>query len=241
MLENHGELFRLSRFGHLIKAFSDFERLLKDNSYKVKSFKKGVLTNPDLKDYSILIVGLPHKDILQEEIRLLREFVYAGGGLLLLARANNVLLYDTKVLQRYIVNLDSLNQLTSNFGIVFEKDLIEAGKNLKKAQLLECPIITQFSPHPIVQGVKELIIGEGVPIRIEGDARAIAVSDADTTPPNCIVLATTQFGQGRVVAIGTHSIFTRLSILKIPLRLGLYEPNHLLLVMNVINWLAGRI
>ncbi len=233
---------------------SDFERILKENAYSLQNFKKGVLINFDLKDCDVVIVGAPHADIIQEEISILREFVERGGGLFIMGSASIETLLrarnmpqskDIKIpsilLSKFRVNLDSLNQLASEFGIIFEDKIITAGKNFIENFNEKYPVITQFFSHPIVQGVKELIIASGVPLKIKGEMQSIAISDPDTIPPNCCVLASIQFGKGRVVALSSYSLFTRLSILKIPLRLGLYKPDHVILGLNIMNWLSHHV
>jgi uncharacterized membrane protein len=248
VLENHGELFRLSRFFGF-KLFSDFERLLKQNSYTLKNFKKGILLSPDLTNVQVLILGAPHAEIMPEEIQAIRDFVSDGGGLLLIGNANIGAYYrskglsaqaggETGLLSRFHINFPSLNSLAAIFGITFHDEYIVNGAKFLKSFGQNYPIITNFSSHPVLVGVQELIIGTGAPLSLQGKAQAIAITDSDTTPPSCAVLAATSFAKGRVIALSSFTPFTRLSLLKIPVPYGLYKPDHTILALNIVNWLA---
>ncbi|NVM30269.1 MAG: hypothetical protein HWN65_15600 [Candidatus Helarchaeota archaeon] len=237
-IENHGELFRISRF-RLMKVFSDFVRLLKKNRYEVKNFRKGAITNFDLGGYDVIILGLPQKGIFQEEIQAIYDFIFDGGGLLLIGGAP-----IQKSIIHITVDIKSLNQLASEFGIEFDYNLLTGGKNSLSLggfpRRPPFPIVTKFSPHPIIKGISELVIIDGAPLRIKGKVQAIAVSDPDTIPPSSIVLATVQFGKGRIVAISSPYMFLRMSVIGIPITHGLYKPDHLVFAMNVIDWLVYR-
>ncbi len=187
-----------------------------------------MLTHPDLRGYDVLILGAPTKELDPNEILAIIDFVDQGGGLLLIGQAHNPGLtqyYELRnrklvgwVASKFLVNFHSLNQLTSKFGIIFTNENITAGKKFMKSTGLPLPIITQFSTHPILQGVNELVISGGAPIQIKGEFKGIAFSDEDTIPPNSVVLAVNEDKNGRVVALASPSPFTRISILRITQR-----------------------
>lgn len=238
IMENHGEQFRISRLGG-IKLFSDFERVLKENGHRFKSFKKGSITGPDLKGYDIAVIGLGLKDIRPGEIQSLTDFVSEGGGLFIIGGVN----YSPSLGKSY--DLERLNSLAPQFGITFKHKPIEAGKNhmkettkfIKERHVQSVPLITKFAPHPIVAGISELIY-LGVPLEIAGEVQAIAISDEDTTPPNCVVLAAVQYGTGKVVAIGSPNVFLRMSLMKISMPFGMAKPDHIILAVNIMKWLG---
>jgi hypothetical protein len=238
IIENHEEQFRISRLGG-IKLYSDFERVLKENGYELKSFKKGSITNSDLKGYDIAIIGLGVNNIHPAEIQTLQDFVAEGGGLFIIGGVN----YSPPMGKSY--NIDQLNRMTQQFGIICEDKPIEAGKNhmketttlIRERHIRSVPLITKFTPHPIVGGISELIYW-GVPLKTTKEVQAIAVSDEDTTPPSCIVLAAVEYGKGKVIAVGSPNLFLRMSLMKISMPFGMAKPDHVILAVNIVNWLS---
>lgn len=241
IIENHGELFRLGRY-FFVKIYSDFEKLLKKNGYQLRNFNRGMITNFDLKEYNIVIIGEPQRRIYQEEIQAVKDFVSNGGGLLLIGGAGNNPLLLSEC--QYSVELENFNRLANDFGIGFGYTLLVGGENsLYKASIVSSsfspyPIITKFLPHPVVQNINELVIYNGVPIRVKEEWQSLAISDSDTSPPNSIVLAATQYGKGKIVAISTSKVFVRKSFMKIKFYFGLYRKPHRILLTNIINWLS---
>ncbi len=239
MIENHGEQVRISGQGG-IKLYSDFERILKGNGYQLKAFKKGHLTEHDLQGYNVIIVSLGMKNFEQGEIISIKNFVNEGNGLFIIGGVN----YSPPLNSSF--DVAHLNSLASHFGIVLEPQQIIAGKSHMRETTLffhdkasqSIPLITKFGSHPITNGVNELIYA-GVEMQISKSVTSIATSDEDTIPPNCIVLSFTEYGKGRVVALGSPNLFLRMSLMKISFPFGLHNPNHVILTTNILNWLTS--
>ncbi|HUX98312.1 MAG TPA: hypothetical protein VMV49_02045, partial [Candidatus Deferrimicrobium sp.] len=85
--------------------------------------------------------------------------------------------------------------------------------------------------------ISELIY-VGVPLETTKEVQPIAISDEDTTPPNCIVLAAAEYEKGKVVAIGSPNLFFRMSLMKISMPFGMAKPDHVILAVNIVNWLS---
>ncbi|MHA1264866.1 MAG: hypothetical protein ACTSRS_06480 [Candidatus Helarchaeota archaeon] len=193
----------------------------------------------DLKGDDIVIIGLGQEEIHLGEIQSLTYFVSEGGGLFIIGgeEISSPLNKPFKI--------GHLNNLSSKFGITFKYDRIKAGKNhmtetttlLKEQHVQGVPVITKFSSHPIAIGISEILY-VGVPLEISGGVQAIAISDDDMIPSNCVVLASVQYGKGKVVATGSFNMFLRMSIMKISMAFGMAKPDHVILTMNIMKWLS---
>ena len=264
------EVFRTRHFHWytgVMDIFWHFRDFLSNNLHEVDVLKKGLVTNFALKNANMIIIGLPLKEISEDEILTIKEYVSDGGSLLLaggtlswpkkrtlfgtrneegiIPRFGGVILMNVDLSRIYtfspIEKIEYLNRLSHEFGIRFTYDLLVGGKKYlpEKSDFhhaessYHVPIITNFSPHPILEGISGIVIADGCPIQIHGDVQAIAISDDDTEPSRSIVLAVAKFGHGKVVALSSPSIFV-----KRQLPYGLQKMNHLFFATNLINWLV---
>ncbi len=277
ILENHNELFRLSRLSlwNRWNFFSDFKRVLKGNGFEISTFKKGKVTQFDLEEYDIIVEGLPQIDFTNSEIEVIKDYIMGGGGLLLLAggitfvkRYNSSYYWYEKgprvggiplwrgvpqwQLARYnkksiSVSIQILNRITTPFNFQFGKRLLYAKNSFCNVAAL--PRMTKFFPHPLSSRLSDLTIVDAVNVthcREVNNIQTIGMTTTNTIPSYCVVLIQAQIGDGRVVAMGSPSPFISLRYYyekkdfkkKPGIPYGLYHPNHLILLLNIMNWLA---
>jgi hypothetical protein len=176
---------------------------------KISGYDAVVLTDP------IIMYGL-------EEVNALQRFVDNNGSLL--------------VLGTYYPNIvtESINKITSKYGIQFDKNLIANYSDVVFANALNSLInITSFYGHPITSGLTGYLYGYGSTLSISSPATI-----ASSTPSqfgNLTALAASDLPNGgRIVAAGsllfaTDEYLTSSSY-----------PGNLKLVENIFDWLLGK-
>ncbi|MBY8990936.1 MAG: hypothetical protein KGD58_09295 [Candidatus Lokiarchaeota archaeon] len=218
------------------KEFSDFANLLRRLDITIKLNDSKHLVKDVVRDVDLLVIGNAIDDLFSSnEIKIVVDFVRSGGGLLLLSE------YGSDYLQK-----TNINDLSGKFGIKFEKNLI---KEVNKANQ-NCTStlhIQKFSKNQLTKHIREIRIGGACSIFLSKDAKPLLKSEQDSWPEifdstneqwikegeeeEQIIAAFTEFGQGKVVAIGDIDIFTSDS------NIGLNSLDNQRFLQNIINWL----
>jgi len=216
--------------------FKEFLNLLKRLDLKIKKNKNGQITKEILENIDLLIIGNPIDDFFSSlEIKHVVDHVRSGGGLLLLSE------YGSDSLQK-----TNLNDVAGKFGIFFEKNLIKEmnDNNQNCTSILH---IQDFLKHQITKNLREMIIGGACSLFINKEVKPILQTKDHSVwsevynnnsekwtkdkEEQQTIAAYTEFGQGKVVALGDIDIFTLNS------RIGLNSFDNRKFVQNVINWL----
>jgi hypothetical protein len=218
------------------EEFNDFLNLLKRLDLKIKKNEDDNITKETLNNIDLLILGNPIDDFFSSsEIKFIVDHVRNGGGLLLVSE------YGADFLQK-----TNLNDISGKFGIFFEKNIIKEmnDSNQNCTSILH---IQQFIDHQITKTLRELIIGGSCSLFLSKDVKPLlqtkdrsiwsetysSASEEWTKEEEKqqIIAAYTEFGQGKVVAIGDIDIFTSNS------RIGINSLDNRKLLQNIINWL----
>ncbi len=216
--------------------FSEFLDLLKKLDLKVKKNEDSRITKEILKDTDLLILGNPIDDFFSSiEIKHIIDHVRSGGGLLLLSE------YGADYLQK-----TNLNDISGKFGIFFEKNIIKE-MNTNNHNCTSILHIQDFEKHQITKNLRELIIGGACSLFLSKDVKPLLQSNVTSVwsevynntseewtkdqEKQQIIAAYTEFGQGKVVAIGDIDIFTANS------RMGINTFDNRKFLQNLINWL----
>ncbi len=217
--------------------FSEFLNLLKRMDIKIKKTENEHLRKNMLSDVDLLIIGNPIDDYFSSlEVKYIVDFVRRGGGLLLLSE------YGADYLQK-----TNLNDISGKFGILFEKNIIkEINKvNQNGSSILH---IKDFSKHQINRHLREIIIGGACSLILSKNAKPIFQINKDYAWSEVfnniteqwikeeeereqIIAAFTEFGQGKVLAIGDIDVFTTDS------NIGINSLDNQKFLQNAINWL----
>ena len=219
--ETHKEVQRIS------DGYARFHEFLELSGFEVEPLTEGFLTLPRLRAYSVLVLPLPRKPLLKEEIASIVSFVEGGGGLLIIGDCGGDKFWGSNI-----------NNLSRIFGITFNSDIIKA--------LKEPVIINRFKQHPVTVGIRQIVCRTGSSLNITGNAVGLAsASDEawadrltgrigipepeEAKGQNVIVLAVSNFGLGRVVCLGSSTLFTDSNLLSDHKKLGL----------NILKWLSS--
>lgn len=218
------------------KEFSEFSNLLRRLDINVKKNENEHLTKEMVRNVDLLVIGNPIDDFFSTpEIKIIVDFVRSGGGLLLLSE------YGSDYLQK-----TNVNDISGKFGIKFEKNLI---KEVNKANQ-NCTSIIHIQnllKHQLTKHIREMKIGGACSLFLSKDAKPLLQSTEDAWPEifnsstekwikegeeeKQIIAAYSEFGQGKVIAIGDIDIFTSDS------NIGVNSLDNQKFIQNIINWL----
>jgi hypothetical protein len=220
------------------EEFSDFLFLLEQANLVIKVNENQEITSKVLNDIDILVLGNPIDDYFSNiEIRDICNYVRSGGNLLVISE------YGADFLQK--TNLNDFSGM--HFGIFFEKNLVKELNhvNQNRSSVLH---IKKFQNHDITKGLREIIIGGTCSLFLNKKAKPLfETKDKEvwseiynnTTgkwikdkEEEQIVAAFTEFGKGKIVAIGDIDIFTN------DKHIGIKSLDNTNFVRNLINYLS---
>jgi hypothetical protein len=182
------------------------------------------------------MIGNPIDDFFSSiEVKSVVDFVRSGGGLLLLSE------YGSDYLQK-----TNLNDIAGKFGLNFEKNLVKEANKANQDHISTLHILN-FLKHPITKHIREIKIGGACSLSLSKDAKPLLQTDQNSWPEvfnssteqwikedeerEQVIAAFTEFGKGKVIAIGDIDIFTSDS------NFGLNSLDNQKFIQNIINWL----
>ncbi|MFX0074023.1 MAG: hypothetical protein ACFE96_01165 [Candidatus Hermodarchaeota archaeon] len=227
---NHNEMLTLG------DEFTDFLKLLQNYNLEIKKNESKDVTKKILEDIDVLVLGNPIDDYFSNiEIKDIVNFVRLGGNLMLISE------YGSDFLQK-----TNLNDLASNFGFIFEKNLIKE-QNSENQNCSSILHIQEFPSHDIVNGLREMIIGGACSLFLNMGARPLLKTNKNNIwseiynnnseewtkdkEQQHIIAAYSNFGQGKVVALGDIDIFCN------DQNIGIHSVDNYKFLRNTINWL----
>lgn len=216
--------------------FKEFFNLLLRLDLKVRQNKNGQITKESLENIDLLIIGNPIDNFFSSlEIKSIIDYVRSGGGLLLLSE------YGADHLQR-----TNLNDISRKFGISFEKNLIKE-MNSANQNCTSILHVQDFMKDQITKSLREILIGGVCSLLLSKKAKPLLKTSESSVwseiynnkteewtkheEKQHTIAAFTEFGQGKVVAIGDVDIFTLNS------KIGINSLDNRKFIQNVINWL----
>ena len=220
--------------------FSDFLNLLQNLNLKIKKNENKDLTRKFLEDIDVLVLGNPIDDYFSNiEIKDIVNYVRVGGNLMLVSE------YGADFLQK-----TNLNELATNFGFFFEKNLIKE-QNSHNQNCSSILHIQKFPSNDIVNGLREVIIGGACSLFLKKGAKPLLQTSEKNIwseiynntseewtkdkEQQHTLAAYTNFGQGKVIALGDIDIFCSDD------NIGINSLDNQKFLQNVINWLTGPV
>jgi len=223
------------------KEFTNFQEFLKRIDFIIKKNENDGITQEILDNVDLLVLGNPINDFFSSiEIKIVLDFVRSGGGLLLLSE------YGSDSLQK-----TNINDISVKFGIIFQKNIVKEINKVNK-NCTSIIHIQNFPKHVITKHLREIVIGGACSLNLSRDAKPlIQITNEDTVWSETynhasekwikdnnkkqILAALTEYGQGKVVAIGDIDLFTS------DINIGINAFDNLRYVQNIINWLIEPI
>jgi hypothetical protein len=227
---SHNEMLNIQE-----EEFSEFYDLLKSLNLKIKINENRNITEKQLQSVDILIIGNPIDNFFSSiEIKSIINFIREGGNLLLISE------YGADHLQK-----TNLNDISSKyFGIYFQKNIVKKSTDFNH----NCDsIITiqDFKDHLATAQLRDIILGGSCSLLINKNAEPLFFSkeswtevyndlenmwSKDEDQQQQIMAAHTEYGRGKVVALGDIDIFSN------DLNIGLNLLDNRKFIINIFNW-----
>jgi len=211
---------------------------LTDRGFEIEVNTDTPLDSIALRKYNVLVIAIPDKEISETEINAVLNFVEDGGGLLLLGESGGV--------------IDSMNNLSGNFGIVFNEDTLRDPSNCfhyYSGTYPEAPEVYHFINHELTRSVHLIDYyvvwfgctyeKGGCTLSLSSSASALAMGDEDSYSEIYekgsypIVLSRSSYGKGKIVAFGSYVSWEKGEYG------GINSQNNKQLVLNVFHCLSG--
>jgi hypothetical protein len=217
------------------EEFSEFLQLLKSLNLKVRTNENKNITEKQLQEIDILIIGNPIDNYFSSiEIKSIIDFVRKGGNLLLISE------YGADHLQK-----TNLNDISGKyFGIYFQKNIVKKFNNINQ----NCDSILtvqDFGNHITINQLRDIILGGSCSLLINNNSEPLFYSNESWTEVyndltnqwskdedniQHILAGCTKYGRGKVLAIGDIDIFSN------DLNIGLSLLDNRKFVLNLFSW-----
>lgn len=206
---------------------SKFLLLLTSSGYEVNKITESPINYTNIKNFDILFISgtrIGSMDFNATEIRSIAQFVSDGRGLFLIGN-------------EYIGREKNFNYIFNQlFGISFSENVKDKIHNANPAAgWSHSPAINIFVEHQITKGLEEVILKDTSGLNITKSSEPLAFSNP-TADPACIpVIGATEYGKGKVIAIGGDNIFTNAP------KVGINARDNKKLILNILEWLPSWI
>ncbi|MBD3187773.1 hypothetical protein GF325_13135 [Candidatus Bathyarchaeota archaeon] len=235
---SHGEQVQIEAV-----QYSELIDKLIEMNFKIGVITKAPLTMSKLSDYNILIIGNPKENYFSDdEINDIKNFVYQGGGLLLINDQGG----DP-------TNKNNLSKLGSIFGISFGTNIL-INDNAQSEDDEQLITTGNFLNHFIMRGIEKIAFKSTCALQlVEGDPKAevnavvhsgLGTSEiswngnawTESRKEKYTLVAVSKFGAGKVVALGTTRILSSL----INKKHGILAEDNAKFLSNIFAWLVNR-
>jgi hypothetical protein len=208
-------------------TYSRFNSIL-SNQFDLK-YTREPLTCVRRSNCDILVISTPLRYFSGEEFYTIRRFVIEGGGLLLMGNG----WYWVDTYERPIEDFP-LNQIGREFNVTVNDDGILDPTNEERYT-----IFSNFTPHPVTEGLTKIQSGIPSSLSITRNAIPIVRGDEDSYsgyhqpiykagdfPP---IAAALEYGRGRILFLGQDGFFSNSDI---------HNYDNLRFGLNIFDWLT---
>jgi tetratricopeptide (TPR) repeat protein len=181
--------------------FSDFISNIEDEVFSTKLLEERI--DPLIlskKNYDALVLFAPREEYSEEELTAIRSFVEEGGGLIIFSDGGDRM--------RELGITRPINQVSTMFGIQFNQD--EVNDPEEKLRAVESTLaIKVFARHAVTEGVETTAFPWGCTLTLTPPAIPLAFGNPTSYADgkkgkDIVVLAVSDYGKGRVVAMGDY-------------------------------------
>ena len=204
---------------------SEFLLLLTSNGYEVSKITEGPINYTNIRNFDILFISgtrAGSMDFNAVEIRSIAQFVSDGRGLFLIGN-------------EYIGREKNFNYLFNQlFGISFKEQVIDKVKNANPAAgWSHSPAINIFVEHQITKGLEEIILRDCSGLNLTKSSEPLAFSNPTSEPTSIPVIGATEYGKGKVIAVGGDRLFSNME------KVGVNARDNKQLILNILEWLPS--
>ncbi len=204
---------------------TEFLLLLTSNGYEVSKITEGPISFTNIRNFDILFLSgtrVGSMDFNAVEIRSIAQFVSDGRGLFLIGN-------------EYIGKEKNFNYLFNQmFGISFREQIKDPVHNANPAAgWSHSPTINIFVEHEITKGLEEIVLRDVSGLNLAKASEPLAFSHP-TSESGCLpVVGATEYGKGKVIAIGGDGMFTNQP------KVGIEARDNKQLILNALEWLPA--
>ncbi len=227
---NHNEMLNIHE-----DDFSEFLGLLGSFNLKIRTNENENITDKVLQNIDILIIGNPIDEYFSSiEIKSIIDFVREGGNLLLISE------YGADYLQK-----TNLNDISGKyFGIYFQKNIVKKYNKINQ-NCNNILTIQDFKDHITTSQLRDIILGGSCSLLINKNSEPLFYSkeswtevyndlenqwSKDEDNQQQIMGAYTEYGRGKVVALGDIDIFSN------DPNIGLNLFDNRKFILNIFDW-----
>jgi len=227
---SHNEMLNIQE-----EEFSEFLELLKPLNLKIRTNENRNITEKQLQNIDILIIGNPIDNYFSSiEIKSIIDFVREGGNLLLISE------YGADYLQK-----TNLNDISGKyFGIYFQKNIVKKYNKINQ-NCNNILTIQDFKDHITTSQLRDIILGGSCSLLINKNSEPLFYSKESWTEvyndlekkwakdednQQQIMGAYTEYGRGKVVALGDIDIFSN------DPNIGLNLFDNRKFILNIFDW-----
>ena len=227
---NHNEMLNIHE-----DDFSEFLGLLGSFNLKIRTNENKNITDKVLQNIDILIIGNPIDEYFSSiEIKSIIDFVREGGNLLLISE------YGADYLQK-----TNLNDISGKyFGIYFQKNIVKKYNKINQ-NCNNILTIQDFIDHITTSQLRDIILGGSCSLLINKNSEPLFYSkeswtevyndlekkwSKDEDNQQQIMGAYTEYGRGKVVALGDIDIFSN------DPNIGLNLFDNRKFILNIFDW-----
>jgi hypothetical protein len=192
---------KIGYVANLLSPYTGFQRIHPDN----------------LTDYVSVLLITPRDSLgMGNDIDFIAQYVEDGGGIIIAGQSG------TRQYESWA--RDAVNELTTLFGIEFQRDLVcdSDSTYLSDPRYPHWPVIRNFADHESVEGLDMVSYHSGCSLKIFDNATAVAwTSDngwsdldgnleynEDEDSGQKVVAAVATYGKGRVACIGDNNLWS---------------------------------
>ena len=227
---SHNEMLNIQE-----EEFSEFLGLLGSFNLKIRTNENKNITEKQLQNIDILIIGNPVDDYFSSiEIKSIIDFVREGGNLLLISE------YGADYLQK-----TNLNDISGKyFGIYFQKNIVKKYNKINQ-NCNNILTIQDFKDHITTIQLRDIILGGSCSLLINKNSEPLFYSkeswtevyndlekkwSKDEDNQQQIMGAYTEYGRGKVMALGDIDIFSN------DPNIGLSLLDNRKFILNIFDW-----
>jgi len=204
---------------------SDFLLLLTSNGYEISKITQGPISYTNIKDFDLLFISTSRSGSMNfnaVEIRAIAQFVSDGRGFFLIGN-------------EYVGKEKNFNYLFNQlFGISFGEPVKDSVNNANPAAgWSHSPAINIFVEHKITKGIEEIILRDSSGLNLTKSSEPLAFSNPNAEPSCIPVVGATEYGKGKVIAIGGDGIFN-----KDP-KSGINVRDNTQFILNILEWMPA--
>ncbi len=223
-------------------SYAEFTEFLFSSGYKLGKIQAGFDSISKVEIYDAILLSTPkNKNLSENEINVLEEYVKNGGSLLIVSSSGGDLINET-----------NLNELTSKFG--FEFLPTEVNDSMNYVNMQKRPLLSKIKPHILTEHIRQIVYSSACSLKIldfidvEDEIKIDVILNGglncwtrvyngsdwgEEDSPHIPLMVAVEYYKGKVVGFGNLSMFSSLGR-----EYGITALDNNILIANILRWLT---